>query len=162
MRRERKVVSRAVGGGLDRVEPTSTDTLIAYAAKAGSTADDGDGNHSPFTTAILKDLPVSGLDVRLAFGRVRDEVMKMTSRRQEPFVYGSLGGGNGALVPAPVVPQEAPVGDVKADYELVKQIGTKRAWEVFLGTHSTGSLRSVGAGTDRGLEQPAGRPAAPS
>jgi hypothetical protein len=29
-------------------------------------------------------------------------------------------------------------GDVKADYELVKQIGTKRAWEVFLGTYSTG------------------------
>jgi hypothetical protein len=29
-------------------------------------------------------------------------------------------------------------GDVKADHELVKQIGTKRAWEVFLSTHSTG------------------------
>src|SRR5580692_3654221 len=29
-------------------------------------------------------------------------------------------------------------GDVKADYELVKQIGTKRAWEVFLGAYSTG------------------------
>ena len=29
--------------GLSKVEPTSTDTLIAYAAKAGSTADDGDG-----------------------------------------------------------------------------------------------------------------------
>jgi membrane protein involved in colicin uptake len=29
-------------------------------------------------------------------------------------------------------------GDVKADYELVKQIGTKRAWEVFLGTYFAG------------------------
>src|ERR1700748_1139228 len=48
--------SRAVTGGLGKVEPTSTDTLIAYAAKAGSTADDGDGEHSPFTAAILKDL----------------------------------------------------------------------------------------------------------
>ena len=43
MRRERKVASRAVVAGLGKVEPTSTDTLIAYAAKAGSTADDGDG-----------------------------------------------------------------------------------------------------------------------
>jgi hypothetical protein len=41
-------------------------------------------------------------------------------------------------VPAPVVPQEAPVSDIKADYELVQRIGTKRAWEVFLVTHPTG------------------------
>ncbi|MEP6840425.1 MAG: caspase family protein [Bradyrhizobium sp.] len=138
MRRERKVANRGVAAGLGKVEPTSTDTLIAYAAKAGSTADDGDGQHSPFTTAILKNLTVPGLDVRLAFGRVRDEVLKITSRRQEPFVYGSLGGGNIALVPAPAVSQDVPVSDIKADYDLVQKIGSKRAWEVFLGTHPTG------------------------
>lgn len=138
MRRERKTATRAVTAGLGKVEPTSTDTLIAYAAKAGSTADDGDGLHSPFTTAVLKNLTIPGLDVRLAFGRVRDEVLKMTASRQEPFVYGSLGGGNIALVPAPAVPSEAAVNEVKADYELVQKIGSKRAWEVFLGTHPTG------------------------
>ena len=138
MRRERKIANRAVVSGLGKVEPTSTDTLIAYAAKAGSTADDGDGQHSPFTTAVLKNLTVPGLDVRLAFGRVRDEVLKITSNRQEPFVYGSLGGGNIALVPAPAAAPEAPISDVKADYELVQKIGSKRAWEVFLGTHPTG------------------------
>jgi hypothetical protein len=138
MRRERKTASRAVVAGLGKVEPTSTDTLIAYAAKAGSTADDGDGMHSPFTTAVLKNLTVPGLDVRLAFGRVRDEVLRVTASRQEPFVYGSLGGGNIALVPAPAVVREASATDVKADYELVQQIGSKRAWEVFLGTHPTG------------------------
>jgi len=139
MKRERKMASRAaVNAGLGKVEPTSTDTLIAYAAKAGSTADDGDGQHSPFTAAVLKNLTVPGLDVRLAFGRVRDEVLKVTSNRQEPFVYGSLGGGNIALVPAPASRQEAPVSDVKADYELVQKIGSKRAWEVFLGTHPSG------------------------
>ena len=138
MRRERKVATRAVVAGLGKVEPTNTDTLIAYAAKAGSTADDGDGLHSPFTTAVLKNLTVPGLDVRLAFGRVRDEVLKTTASRQEPFVYGALGGGNIALVPAPAVQREAPVNDVKADYELVEKIGSKRAWEVFLGTHPAG------------------------
>ena len=138
MRRERKVATRAVVAGLGKVEPTSTDTLIAYAAKAGSTADDGDGLHSPFTAAVLKNLTVPGLDVRLAFGRVRDEVLKVTTNRQEPFVYGSLGGGNISLVPAPPVPQDTPVSDVKADYELVQKIGSKRAWDVFLGTHPTG------------------------
>ena len=138
MRRERKTANRAVAAGLGKVEPTSTDTLIAYAAKAGSTADDGEGLHSPFTTAVLKHLTVPGLDVRLAFGRVRDEVLKMTESRQEPFVYGSLGGGNIALVPAPAVAPEASVNDIRADYELVQKIGSKRAWEVFLGTHPTG------------------------
>ena len=68
--------SRGVAAVSARFEPTSTDTLIAYAAKAGSTADDGDGQHSPFTTAVLKNLTVPGLDVRLAFGRVRDDVLK--------------------------------------------------------------------------------------
>lgn len=138
MRRERKTASRAVLPGLGRVEPTSTDTLIAYAAKAGSTADDGDGQHSPFTAAVLKNLTVPGLDVRLAFGRVRDEVLKTTSNRQEPFVYGSLGGGNISLVPASAASQDAAVTDVKADFDLVQKIGSRRAWEVFLGTHPTG------------------------
>nr|WP_041757013.1 caspase family protein [Bradyrhizobium sp. ORS 278] len=139
MRRERRsTTTRAVGGGLGKVEPTLTDTLIAYAAKAGSTADDGDGEHSPFTLSILKNLTVPGLDVRLAFGRVRDEVLRSTGNRQEPYVYGALGGGTISLVPAPAIPQEAPVSDVKADYELVQKISTKRAWEVFLATHPTG------------------------
>src|SRR5712671_6757986 len=138
MRRERKVATRAVVAGLGKVEPTSTDTLIAYAAKAGSTADDGDGDHSPFTTSLLKNLTVPGLDVRLAFGRVRDEVLKITGNRQEPFVYGSLGGGNISLVPAPPVLQETSAIDIKTDYELVEKIGTARAWQVFLGTHPKG------------------------
>jgi hypothetical protein len=163
MRRERKTASRSTTRGLGRVEPTSTDTLIAYAARAGSTADDGDGQHSPFTTAMLKNLTVPGLDVRLAFGRVRDEVMKITASRQEPFVYGSLGGGNVSLVPAPVVPQEAPVSDVKADYELVQKIGTKRAWEVFLGTHPNGFYAELAKAqieqlSAQPINQPGGQP----
>src|SRR3954466_11199801 len=48
MRRERKTASRAVSAGLGKVEPTSTDTLIAYAAKAGSTAGGGAGPAQPF------------------------------------------------------------------------------------------------------------------
>jgi len=141
MRRERRTASRAVtASGLGKVEPTSTDTLIAYAAKAGSTAEDGVGDHSPFTTALLKNLTIPGLDIRLAFGRIRDEVLKMTGSRQEPFVYGSLGGGNISLVPAPAETREAPSSatDIKEDYDLVAKIGSKRAWEVFLGTYKTG------------------------
>ena len=154
MRRERKVATRAVATGLGKVEPTSSDTLVAYAAKAGSTADDGDGDHSPFTAAILKDLTIPGLDVRLAFGRVRDDVLKTTGNRQEPYVYGSLGGGNVSLVPAPAAPNVS-ANDVKTDYDLVSNIGTKRAWEVFLGQHPTRLLLRTGKGADRTDQRPA-------
>jgi uncharacterized caspase-like protein len=141
MRRESRAALRAVSAGLGKVEPSSTDTLIAYAAKAGSTADDGDRDHSPFTAALLKHLTVPGLDLRLAFGRVKDEVMKTTNGRQEPFVYGSLGGGNYSLVAAPAEAKGAPVAaaaDIKADYDLVEKVGSRGAWEVFLTTHKTG------------------------
>ena len=98
---KRRVAVRAVGGGLAKMEPMLSDTLIAYAAKAGSTAEDGDGENSPFAAALVKHLSVPGLDIRLAFGRVRDEVLRRTRNKQEPFIYGSLGGESISLVPAP-------------------------------------------------------------
>src|SRR5262245_47254653 len=60
--------TRSIGRGLAKVEPMSSNTLIAYAAKAGSTAADGDGKHSPFTVALLKNLTTPGLDLRIALG----------------------------------------------------------------------------------------------
>lgn len=153
MRRDRRNGQGSISSGLGKTEPTSTDTLIAYAAKAGSTAEDGDGQHSPFAAALLKSLTVPGLDIRLAFGRVRDEVMRATGSRQEPFVYGSLGGGNISLVPAPKT-QEASDADVKGDYELVARVGTLRAWEVFLGTHKTGFYADLARAQVASLTEP--------
>src|SRR5262249_33385736 len=97
---------------------------------------------SPFATALLKNLVVPGLDVRLAFGRVRDEVLRLTANKQEPFVYGSLGGEGLPLVPAsarPVVQAKVEgTSDVKADYELAERIRTKQAWDFFLSSHTEG------------------------
>ena len=58
---KRTVASRSLGRGLARVEPTGANTLIAYAAKGGSTAADGNSTNSPFTTALLKYLGQPGL-----------------------------------------------------------------------------------------------------
>ena len=140
---KRMIAVRGISPGLAKIEPPTTDTLIAYAAKAGSTAEDGDGVHSPFTTALLANLATPGLDVRLAFGRVRDQVMKMTRNRQEPFVYGSLGGKTVALVEENKhVAQAAPAADTltRSDYELTREIGTKEAWQTFLATHHGSSF----------------------
>jgi hypothetical protein len=125
--------------GLGAVEPNSIDTLIAYAAKSGTTAQDGGGDHSPFAAALINNLFVPGLDIRLAFGRVRDEVLKKTGFMQEPFVYGSLGGGNIALVSAPSQPVVSnDLAGERSDYALVEKIGTKGAWQVFLNQHPSG------------------------
>jgi Caspase domain len=160
--RRRVTMRAAPAGGLAKMEPTLGDTLIAYAAKAGSTAEDGDGAvNSPFAAALLKHIAEPGLDIRLAFGRVRDEVLKLTANKQEPFVYGSLGGSNIALVPAPVAAKAAPLSDVKGDYELVERIGSKKAWEVFLNTHKTGLYADLARAQLAKLQAAEGRPAAP-
>ncbi len=44
---KRTVAARAIGRGLGKVEPTSPNTMVAYAAKAGSTASDGDLEEQP-------------------------------------------------------------------------------------------------------------------
>jgi uncharacterized caspase-like protein len=125
---QRTIAVRAVSTGLTKVEPTSTNTLIAYAAKAGSIAEDGTSGHSPFTAALLGHLIEPGLDVRLALGRVRDDVLKKTGNRQEPFVYGSLGGATVSLVPPPEQKKaETSVADMRTDYEMAERIGTLAA-----------------------------------
>lgn len=86
-------------GGLAKLDEISADTLVAYAAKAGSISYDGDGVNSPYATALLRHLAEPGVDVRIALGRVRDDVIAMTGGRQEPFIYGSLGGATISLVP---------------------------------------------------------------
>lgn len=145
---KRTIASRAVGQGLAKIEPTSPNMLIAYSAKAGSTAMDGDGNNSPFTLALAKHLTTPGLDVRRAFGFVRDDVLKSTSYRQEPFVYGSLGGDDVPLVPtqpAATAPAAVPNAQAEArkDYELALQIGNKDALNAFLTQYPDGFYASL-------------------
>jgi hypothetical protein len=145
---KRTVASRAIGQGLAKIEPTSPNMLIAYSAKAGFTAADGDGKNSPFTVALSKHLTTPGLDVRRAFGFVRDDVLKITGNRQEPFVYGSLGGDDVPLVPAPAKvepPASAPnpQAEARRDFELALRIGNKSAMSAFLVQYPDGFYASL-------------------
>jgi formylglycine-generating enzyme required for sulfatase activity len=138
---KKAIVSRAIERGLAKIEPASPNTLIAYAAKAGSTAADGNARNSPFTAALVKYLPTPGLDLRKAFGFVRDDVLKVTRNKQEPFIYGSLGGNDVPLVPMPPA-LNTPVVDpsiaARDDYELAAQINVVAAWDSFLHKYPTG------------------------
>ncbi|MGY8636704.1 caspase family protein [Bradyrhizobium sp. 14AA] len=146
---KRTVASRAIGRGLAKVEPTSPNTMIAFAAKAGSTASDGDSRNSPFAVALSDHLPKPGLDLRKAFGFVRDDVLRSTANKQEPFVYGSLGGDDVPLVPAKPVatgPQANPQSELRRDYELALQLATRDGWEAFLAQYPEGFYANLAKG----------------
>lgn len=110
---------RSVEGGLGYVEPRGN-MLVAYAAEHGRTALDGDRDgNSPYAKALLSHLETPNLDIRLVFGRVRDDVVRHTKEDQTPHLYGTLGGqeiylkANGASAPVPpqappLQPQSAP------------------------------------------------------
>ena len=146
---KRTVASRAIGRGLAKIEPTSPNTMIAFAAKAGSTASDGDAKNSPFAAALVERLPTPGLDLRKAFGFVRDDVLKNTSYRQEPYVYGSLGGDDVPLVaakPTATGPQASPEDAIRRNYELALQLGTRDGWTVFLAQYPEGFYAGLAKG----------------
>jgi Caspase domain len=132
---------RSVTRGLGRIEPEDS-TLVAYAAKEGTTAEDGKGNHSPFTEALLRRI-ASPVDVRRLFGYVGEDVLAATSRRQEPWLYGRLGGDElflhpsatlGGARPAAVSPPQA--SEVERDWAAVKDTTSVAMLEAFMVRHN--------------------------
>lgn len=79
------------GGGLALPSP-DRGTLVSFAAKDGNVALDGEGENSPFATALADKLRQPNLEISLMFRQVRDQVLKNTFNRQEPHTYGSLSG----------------------------------------------------------------------
>jgi tetratricopeptide (TPR) repeat protein len=88
---KRTAQGRDIGRGLARIEPVRG-TEVVYSAKEGTIAADGDGADGPFATELARYLTQPGIEVDKLFRLVRDDVLKDTGDRQEPFVYGSLPG----------------------------------------------------------------------
>ena len=91
---QRTAAFRSVSGGsfADLNEDLLGDeTLVAYAAAAGTTAADGRGRNSPYTAALLSHLETP-LEVGLMFRRVRAQVLAETNGAQRPHEYHSLVG----------------------------------------------------------------------
>ncbi|NNE21812.1 MAG: caspase family protein [Rhizobiales bacterium] len=130
--------NRSIGRGLSSIEPTAG-TLVSYAAKEGTTADDGEGRNSPYTTALLANLTEPGLEVNFLFRKVRDHVLNATGGRQEPFTYGSLPGKRIYLKPPqqnagdqnPPVTQQAPAKSLD-----------REVWETIRDSKSPGVLQA--------------------
>ena len=107
MRRVRATRSMSGGsfGALDERQLLD-ETLVAYAAAAGTTAADGVGRNSPYTEALLAYLE-QPLEVSALFRRVRARVLETTGGRQRPHEYQSLLGDHYLSVRGAGVPGAA-------------------------------------------------------
>ena len=91
---QRTAATRTVSGGsfADLNDDLLRDeTLVAYAAAAGTTAADGRGRNSPYTAALLSHLETP-LEIGLLFRRVRAQVLSTTNGAQRPHEYHLLVG----------------------------------------------------------------------
>lgn len=110
-KRQQGDLSRTVERGFARVEP-SDNVLVAYAAREGTTAKDGAGRNSPFTTALLKNLEGPN-ELRFMFAQVREDVMAATNKQQQPYTYSSLSSEHIYLKAAAVTPPVSPSSEGK-------------------------------------------------
>lgn len=129
--------------GLAPVEPPGN-TLVAYAARHGTTAKDGaKGKNSPYAAALLSRLETPNLDIRLVLGHVRDDVVAATDNQQHPFFYGTLGGAEIALKRVAAPTPRALVAGEQA--ELLRTLEEERDWERALRTNSVQGFESFRA-----------------
>jgi uncharacterized caspase-like protein len=150
---QRTLRNRAIGRGLAAFEPEG-ETLVVYAAKAGSTAADGVGANSPFAEALAARLPQPGLEISLLFRNVRDDVLRKTGGSQEPFTYGSLSGNAFYFVGGQPTVNVGVAAAPQQSVSVSSETGEALFWQGTVNANSENAYRSY-------LEQyPAGRFAA--
>src|ERR1700761_367960 len=103
--------SVSVGQGLAEMK-SGEGTLIAFATGPGQTALDGtDGQHSPFTRALIKHITEPGIEIQQAMTEVRAEVNDETNKGQLPWGHTNLTGSvylNPGAPPTPAAAAPAP------------------------------------------------------
>ena len=86
----RTLASRSIGRGLVAPSESEAGEFTVFAAKDGQESQDGEGKNSPFAEALAKRLLLPNTDITRIFAYVRDDVMRVTNKQQQPFTYGSL------------------------------------------------------------------------
>lgn len=87
--------TRSAGGrGLAPIDvkDAASGMAIAFATSPGDVAQDGDGEHSPFTTALLKHIGAPNTDITEVMSKVTGDVFETTERQQRPWINASLTG----------------------------------------------------------------------
>jgi uncharacterized protein (TIGR02145 family) len=99
---ERSWTRSSIGRGLAFMNAPSG-TLIAYSTAPGNTAQDGSGNNSPYTSAILESIQIPDISITQMFQNVTGIVSQKSGKQQIPWISSSLTGDfyfntTGALV----------------------------------------------------------------
>lgn len=113
--------------------------LVSFAAEEGSTADDGDGMHSPYTAALLEVIDDPGLEVGRMFRKVRAHVREATGGRQVPIERMQLPDEAIYFVPEGAAPVETPV----AQPPLTQPPATRDPMMVFLDAVQSGEIEPL-------------------
>lgn len=161
-------INMTAGHGLAMVDTKagSAGSFISYSTSPGAVAEDGTGDDSPYTTALLSVAKEPNLPIEEAFKRVRVAVNQATEGRQIPwesssltteFKFFSAGHGSGQAPSGQATPAQEPTAaarkpsttrsvddwrkelkgkDPKAAYDLVIADDTVPAYEAFVGLFS--------------------------
>lgn len=125
-------------------------TFLSFSTSPGALADDGNGPHSPYTTALLPALKQRGIPIEETFKQVRVAVNKATDGRQTPWDTSSLtedfefNPEPGHPVATRVQPtlslaewkQKLRDKDAETANELMVAGGTDASYEAFLALHA--------------------------
>lgn len=85
--------SVTVGVGLAEIKLQETGgegSVIAFATSPGDVALDGEGQNSPFTSALLRHIDEPDASIQTVMTRVTGDVYRETGQRQRPWVNASL------------------------------------------------------------------------
>jgi hypothetical protein len=150
------VVSKTAGQGLAIVDSKigTPGTFVSFSTSPGAEADDGDGTHSPYTTALLPALKEKGVSIEEAFKHVRVAVNKATAGRQTPWDSSSLT-EDFEFVPGPSHPGARPLEvkrtveewrrelrgkDAETADDLIVAAGTDESYQAFVDLYAKSSF----------------------
>ena len=84
--------SRSGNRGLTIVTRQPSDSIIVYATSAGQRASDGEGRNGLFTSQLINNLAIPGIEVKEVFNRTGQDVAKVSNNQQVPAIYSQFFG----------------------------------------------------------------------
>src|SRR4051812_33490612 len=147
---------KTAGGGLAIVDAKvgAPGTFLSFSTSPGAVAEDGSGNNSPYTTALLAAGKEQNIPIEETFKRVRLAVNKVTDGRQTPWDSSSLTedfrfSGTSIAAPKPAAAPKKSVAEWTRDLkgkpveeanEVIVVDGTDESYEAFAGLFPQTSL----------------------
>jgi formylglycine-generating enzyme required for sulfatase activity len=129
---------------LARIEAPSG-TLIHYATRPGSVAEDGKGAHGTYTAALLAQMTQEAVPVEQTLKQVTVQVKNATKGKQVPWMEGSLTGEFYFVLKGPtqITIHQVPADADGAAWQAAEAGGTAAAYEAYLNEFPNGLYASA-------------------